>query len=77
MALQMCHGMIYLVVVLEMRFTTLNLVKVLSSDLLIRRVFLMLHFTLIEGIRLVIFYEITPNLVEVLHVLELMWATRK
>ncbi len=66
----MRRGMKYLVVVLEMRFMILNFVKVLYSDLLIRRVFLMLHFTLIEGIRLVIFFEITPNPVEVVHVLE-------
>jgi hypothetical protein len=49
MALPMFHGMIYLVAALGTRFTILNLVKVLSSDLLIRRVLPTRHLTLIEG----------------------------
>ena len=53
MGLQMCHGMTCLVVVLGMRFTTLNLVIVLSLDLLIRRVFPMHHFMRTEGIYLI------------------------
>jgi hypothetical protein len=50
---QTYRGMKYLEVALAMKFTTLNLVTALSSDLSIKRVFRTPHFTPTEGIKLV------------------------
>ena len=46
---QTFHGMMRLVIVLETRFTILNLEKVLCFDLLTRKVFLIPHSMFTEG----------------------------